>query len=1054
MTDQVLFSAATAAFAVKNTVPWSFAEVTGTYAELMAAGAYIPVVSSANTTIAKITLTGPNAAVPIADAIVLAGSTGAVSGGFNVASGATFEVTGTLSAIVSAGAGVVGKTTKVTLSDLTVTITDAESLVALNTSATYVGLNIVGAAVDIVTAARETAHAVIFQKATTTKISADVELNVADAGTLLLCAATQDASGYTALRNSFHITVVDTATNILASSLVLAGVDKFKATTATAAEATTLAGLISSSFAIGAGGLVVIDSAANLTNSANAAGVAAATTKRLSGVNELLAANVTTLGAVTRDPGTTIIVADTWAQIKSNATAVEALALADTNAAGESKFLSIELTGDDALTLSAAQYATLDDTLDHVVEVSGFTVTVADATAAGLVTAHDNNGLRNVVSVDASTASTTITIDLSDQAEGFTVTGGSGANTILGSVASNTIIGGGLADIITGGAAADTISGGGGADVIVAGNGADSISGGDGADDITGGAGADLIFGDAGDDLIKEFVAADTVDGGDGTDSLVLTATSAFLNAATNSQLVNVETVTAYNAAAAVTIDLSKQTEAFTITGASGQINTITGSSGANAITGGSVADVITGGVGADVITGAAGADKILAGAGNDTINDFAGADTVDGGLGSDTLLLTATQGSLTTAVDTQLVNVETVSAIGVSANITIDVHLQTEALTILGTVTGTNVNTIIGSVGANNITGGGGADVITGGAAADKIYAGAGADTINGFVGADTIDGGAGTTDTLVLTATSATLNTAVDAQLLGVETVTASAATAAVIINLSKQTESAGFTIAGATGNYINTITGSAGADGITGGSGADLFNGYIGDDTINGADGTDTLVLTGSITTSNTNRLVSVENVSASTLTTAVVIDLRNESEVETITGGGGADTIYGGSGNDKISGGAGNDTIMDLIGTDIIDGGVGTDTLLLTGANSLASALDTQITTVEVISAIGVSANITIDVHLQTEALTILGTVTGTNVNTIIGSVGANNITGGGGADVITGGAAADKIYAGAGADTINGFVGADTIDGGAETDSLVLTATSATLSALS
>ena len=157
-----------------------------------------------------------------------------------------------------------------------------------------------------------------------------------------------------------------------------------------------------------------------------------------------------------------------------------------------------------------------------------------------------------------------------------------------------------------------------------------------------------------------------------------------------------------------------------------------------------------------------------------------------------------------------------------------------------------------------------------------------------------------------------------------------TASAATAAVIINLSKQTASAGFTIAGATGNYVNTITGSAGADGITGGSGDDIFNGYIGDDTINGASGTDTLVLTGSITTSDTNRLVSIENVSAATLTAAVVIDLRNESEAETITGGGGADTIYGGSGVDTISAGAGADYIKGGAGADSLTGGLGANT----------------------------------------------------------------------------------------------------------------------------
>ena len=1039
VTDTLAVVDASTLFAFDNTVSWTFAEITGTYATLMSTpGTYETVVTSSLTTFTKITLTGQNAAVPIAHAITLS-----AEAGFRVGSGASFDIIGSRAALTAdndAARRAAGLATDITVSDATVTVSQALAIIALNSTATFTTLHVVDTAENIIAA-----DLTKLKRATDIVINANVTLSVSDAELLLSAAATQDAGGYTALLGGNTLTVQDTGENILNSDLVLAGATGFDCTSATADEATTLDGLTSGSFLNV--GLVVADTADNLTNASYADGIAAADSVTLSGVNELLADNVTALSSVTRAAGTTIIVADTWAEVKANAAAVELLAAADTADLDlEDKFFSVELTGDDALTLSAAEYGTLDDTLDHVIGVSGFTVTVADATAANLITGYNNNGLRNVVSVDASAASTTITIDLSDQAEGFTVTGGSGANTILGGAAANTILGGGVVDTITGGVAADTIDGGAGADVIDGGAGADSIAGGAGADAITGGAGADKIDAGADGDTITGFVGADTVDGGDGADTLVLAATSTDLNAAANAQLVNVETVSASNAGAAVTIDLSKQSDDFTITGATGEINTITGSSGANTITGGSAADIITGGAGADNITGFGAADKILSGAGNDVINNFDGADTVDGGLGTDTLLLSATQASLATAVDTQLMNVETVSAIGVNADITIDVHLQTEALTIRGTVTGTRANTIIGSAGANNITGGGGADTITGGAGADIITAGAGADQINGFVGADTIDGGDGA-DSLVLTATSLTLNTADDAQLVSVATVTASGAAAAVIINLSKQSD--GFTITGATGQ-INTITGSSGADNITGGSAADVFNGYAGDDTINGGGGNDTLVLTGSITTAGNDRLVSVEYVSAATLTTAVTINLSAEGEAETITGGGGADSIYGGSAADKISGGAGNDVINNFGGDDTVDGGLGTDTLLLSATQArLALAVDTQLMNVETVSAIGVNADITIDVHLQNEALTILGTVTGTRVNTIYGSAGANNITGGGGADVITGGAVADKISAGAGGDTINGFVGADTIDGGDGTDTLVLTATSLT-----
>ena len=84
-----------------------------------------------------------------------------------------------------------------------------------------------------------------------------------------------------------------------------------------------------------------------------------------------------------------------------------------------------------------------------------------------------------------------------------------------------------------------------------------------------------------------------------GSDSLILTATSTGLNALSDANLVNVETISAAGAAAAVTINLASQTEAFTITG----------SSSADSIAGGAGADTITGGAGADSMAGGGGAD-------------------------------------------------------------------------------------------------------------------------------------------------------------------------------------------------------------------------------------------------------------------------------------------------------------------------------------------------------------------------------------------------------------------------------------------------------------
>ena len=117
----------------------------------------------------------------------------------------------------------------------------------------------------------------------------------------------------------------------------------------------------------------------------------------------------------------------------------------------------------------------------------------------------------------------------------------------------------------------------------------------------------------------------------------------------------------------------------------------------------------------------------------------------------------------------------------------------------------------------------------LTGSGSANVLKGGSGADTFVGFVGADTIDGG-GATDTLTLSGTSSDLNSATDAQLVSVESITT---TAAATINLSNQTE--GF-----------TITGSSSADSITGGGGNDTMTGGAGADTMTGGAGAHTFVI----------------------------------------------------------------------------------------------------------------------------------------------------------------------------------------------------------------
>jgi Ca2+-binding RTX toxin-like protein len=281
------------------------------------------------------------------------------------------------------------------------------------------------------------------------------------------------------------------------------------------------------------------------------------------------------------------------------------------------------------------------------------------------------------------------------------------------------------------------------------------------------------------------------VDGGANTDTIVLTATSADLTAAIDGDISNVEAVSASTAGAGVAIDLSTQTEGFTITGSGF----------------------------ADTITGTAAADTINAGAGADTINGFAGADIVDGGNNTDTIALTATSADLNAAIDGKISNVEAVSAAGAGAPVTIDLHNQTEAFTITGSGF---ADTITAAAGGGTMSGGAGTDTLTGGVGNDTLFGGSDNDILEGGGGTDTINGGIGT-DTASYDNAS-------------------SGVTVDLSIAIQQNTVGAGLD----TLTLIENLTGSAFADNLHGNSSNNTLEGGAGGDlfVFNNGDGDDTI------------------------------------------------------------------------------------------------------------------------------------------------------------------------------------------------------------------
>jgi Ca2+-binding RTX toxin-like protein len=263
------------------------------------------------------------------------------------------------------------------------------------------------------------------------------------------------------------------------------------------------------------------------------------------------------------------------------------------------------------------------------------TSSIAAKSVLGSVTATDaisNANLRYFFATDAAGDGATQTL------HGLTIDGGTGqiaTSAALNASSATWLIAEDVAGnlfakqllVALGGSGADTIALAAGTSVTFGLGGADSLTGTDTAEAISAGASNDSIIG---------FAGADSVDGGAGSDTIVLAATSPDLNAARDSQVVNVEAVSASGAGAGVAINLQNQSEGFQLTGSAFN-------------------DTLTGGTGKDSISGGAGNDSLEGGAGNDTLAGGAGADTLHGGLGADMFVFTALADSAPGSPDTIL---------------------------------------------------------------------------------------------------------------------------------------------------------------------------------------------------------------------------------------------------------------------------------------------------------------------------------------------------------------------------------------------------------------
>ena len=203
--------------------------------------------------------------------------------------------------------------------------------------------------------------------------------------------------------------------------------------------------------------------------------------------------------------------------------------------------------------------------------------------------------------------------------------------------------------------------------------------------------------------------------------------------------------------------------------------------------------------------------------------------------------------------------------------------------------------------------------------------------------IGSDTIinlGGSGGENDVLIVYAT-ASVNATDIISFTALDTTQTNSSDASNPVLRAKDGGHTTLSVASATGTSGTfTLVSGDGNDYLTGGAGDDIIiieNAGEGDaDTIDGGVGTDTLQLSsGTHTLTTENKLVGVENVTLSNSVSGTTIDLSNQTEIFTITGGNFIDNITSGKGDDTIDGGGEADSIAGGAGDDIITGGSGND-----------------------------------------------------------------------------------------------------------------------------
>jgi Ca2+-binding RTX toxin-like protein len=429
------------------------------------------------------------------------------------------------------------------------------------------------------------------------------------------------------------------------------------------------------------------------------------------------------------------------------------------------------------------------------------------------------------------------------------------------------------------------------------------------------------LIGSAGNDVVTFSITqlaqfTSGINLGIGTDTLNINGTTGTYAPASDGALSGVEIISAAAMTGNVIINLSNQTEAFTITGGAGN-DTLTGGSGADTLTGGAGNDLLVGGAGNDTYIFA----SLAGGLGNDVISGDTGSDDNTIVFQSYTTFATLNFNDSSTAATSDLIitydggQITYAGMLG-SGNIQfINFGGATYASYALGTsnysiqsdLSGAGViasssagETLTGDASANLLFGNGGNDTLIGDAGNDLMVGGVGNDNLQGGAdndvyafaltdGTDTITEGGGTADRIAIIANGAALSS------LDFTDSSTSTTSGDLVISYNGQQITVSSHFAGGN-NVVEQLT-------FIGGAG---FDGYSLTDTY----------------TISTDDSGSRDGGAGNDI-------VAGDANANTITGGAGNDLLFGAGGNDTLTGGAGND---------YIDGGAGTDTAVFSGNRS--------------------------------------------------------------------------------------------------------------------